>query len=409
MNSDIADLLFEINKEILDKVEKTQYVTSITRDKDNLIVKRRFDEDIQIEMPLEIRGLDGIDGIDGKDGIDGLDGKKGDKGEKGDNGKDGKDGKDGVNGKDGKDGKDGKNGKNGKDGVDGKDGADVVDAQINNNGRLIITTNEKTIDAGLVRRISVGRTGGGGGEKEKGYTSTRPIVEDIGGITKGMTFKNVSNQEMWDLLLHGSSSPSFSYFVISGLTTREIGDTIQGNYLVQWLIQNTTLLEPDSISIYYDNMVELLASNLPNTSSHNIEIPAIRFNNPGTATFSIQAFNTSLTIFRRTFDVKFMHRVYVGESDIEEIDETHVKNLRLKPLKENINGEYDMLAGEYKWFCYPFSWGERTRFKDADTGFDVEMNDPDFVQVTNEFGVTTLYSCYRTFYKLGGAISVSIE
>lgn len=103
-------------------------------------------------------GSDGADGSDGKDGQDGKDGK---------DGKDGEDGKDGLTpyigsngnwwigttdtgikaaGTDGSDGKDGANGKNGTNGKDGADGVGIADIKLNENGELIVTLTDSTVN-----------------------------------------------------------------------------------------------------------------------------------------------------------------------------------------------------------------------------------------------------------------------
>lgn len=88
--------------------------------------------DIKIKTPKD--GKDGKNGADGKDGRNGIDGK------------------DGVNGKDGKNGLNGKDGKDGRDGIDGNDGVGIKDANINEEGELIITlTNNKKINCGVAR------------------------------------------------------------------------------------------------------------------------------------------------------------------------------------------------------------------------------------------------------------------
>lgn len=106
-----------------------------------------------------LNSLTGANGTNGADGTDGKNGKSAyeiacDNGfvgsveewllslQFGEKGADGKDGVNGINGKDGK---------NGRDGVDGKDGLGIVNAHINDRGRLIITlSNGESIDAGYV-------------------------------------------------------------------------------------------------------------------------------------------------------------------------------------------------------------------------------------------------------------------
>ncbi len=104
-------------------------------------------------------GPQGERGTDGKDGRNGIDGKNGRDGVDGKDGKDGRDGLDGIQGpqgpkgQDGKDGKDGKNGKNGKNGKDGKDGVGIKTIKVQNYHLIVVLTNGKRIDLGLIRGI----------------------------------------------------------------------------------------------------------------------------------------------------------------------------------------------------------------------------------------------------------------
>ena len=113
--------------------------------------------------------------------------------------------------------------------------------------------------------------------------------------------------------------------------------------------------------------------------------------------------------FSKTFSIQFLYKIYAGESELEDLESSDITSLRYSALKDNINGEYDMEAGDYKWFCYPTGYGQRTKFFDLNTGFDVEMDTYRIVELTNAYGVITNYYCYRTYYKLAGTITVGIR
>ncbi|MFR3310248.1 MAG: hypothetical protein ACLTTQ_06635 [Christensenellales bacterium] len=87
----------------------------------------------------------GEKGDTGKDGQQGEKGDKGDKGDPGDAGTPGQNGKNGTNGAGGASGADGKNGK------DGKDGIGIAKAEINADGKLVLTyTDGKAVNLGKV-------------------------------------------------------------------------------------------------------------------------------------------------------------------------------------------------------------------------------------------------------------------
>lgn len=434
-----TELLLILNA-ILGKVDDLDYVVDIKRvDSESLSFKYKSGKSSLIRISDFVKhgvdgkegaqgpkGKDGINGKDGKDGsngkdgkngVNGKDGRDGNNGENGSNGKngidgvdgiDGEDGKDGTNGRDGQDGKDGKDGEDGKDGAEGKRGNGIKDIRINQAGKLIISTDDKVYDLGVIKKF----TGGGGGFEEFRYTNSLPMPNDVGGIPAGTTFERVKLKDLWTKLLYAYDDPVFSLFDIPSLPVEmEVGQVIPpGLYESVWQIDNTEMLKEDSIKIDYVNGVLNLANNLPNTGSYDLVLPEITFDTPVVIKFKIEAMNTMEEILFKDKDIKVKHRIYLGESFSSVlINSDSVKDLRFTSLADNINGEYEMLGGGYKWFCYPSSWGDRNHFYDVNTGLSIPMAAPILVNVTNDFGLDVMYKAYRTFNTLGGNIEIGIK
>ena len=305
-----------------------------------------------------------------------------------------------------------KNGRDGKDGKKGKDGNGILNAKLNDAGHLIIETNEKTFDLGLIqkKRRSGGMILANSGGSEFTYTNSTPMPNDVGGLLAGTTFNQMSLNELWTRLLYPYQFPLFTSFSIDLNPTYEVGEIITaGNYQTTWTIDNSEMLENHSISIKYVNSNTVLASNLPNAVPYSLAVPNITFSIPTEVVFNISALNTTGTTFATDFRINFMNRIFIGESNLDTLTEQDVKDLRLSELSGNINGEYEMLAGGYKWFCYPTSMGTRENFYDVNTSFPVAMNNVVIINITNDFGVATDYYCYRTFNMLGGNITIGIS
>lgn len=304
-----------------------------------------------------------------------------------------------------------KNGKDGKNGANGKDGNGILNAKLNDAGHLIIETNEKTFDLGLIqkKRRSGGMILASTGGSNFTYTNSTPMPVDVGGLLAGTTFNQMGLNELWTRLLYPYQFPEFTAFNINISTSYEVGNTIAANnYQTTWTIDNLEMLKPNSISIAYANTNTTLANNLANVVPYSLAIPNITFTIPTEVIFRISALNTTEIAFTRDFTVNFMQRVYIGESNLDTLTEVDVKDLRLSELSSNINGEYQMLAGGYKWFCYPVAMGTRSNFYDVNTNFPIAMNNPQTISITNDFGVIADYYCYRTFNMLGGAIEIGI-
>lgn len=407
--------LAELNKAIVDKFDSTDLVTSISRDQDDIVVKYKDNREVKINVPLEIKGLDGEQGMRGIQGERGDQGERGPIGPVGPKGERGPKGDKGDKGEAGEVGPMGPRGPKGDKGDRGEQGVSIDDVAIDNQGHLIMTLSDnREIDAGVVRRFNLGKRSGGGNDnnyKEFTYTNSLPMPTPVGGFPAGTTFDKMTLQEIFNGLLYSSGLPAFTSFSIIGLHDLEVGDSIQEiDRLAQWTTTSAALIVPNSISIEYDNMSQVLAENLPNSGSEIITIPEISFSTLNTARFSIHATDTSGGTISKDFAVRFLYRIYVGNSQLESLDELGVKTLSQSELSDTINGTYTFEPSDgYKWFCYPAVLGERANFLNLDTSLDVNMDDPMLVNVTNDFGVSMFYYCYRTYYKLHGSIKIQVS
>lgn len=423
MKIDTESLLLAVNEILVDRLDEQEYITSISVDGYDLIIIYNTGKRSTVNIPFKniepIKGEKGDPGPVGAKGDSGEIGPQGNKGEKGDPGPAGVKGDRGAKGEKGSQGDvgpaglKGDPGEKGEQGLQGERGNGIVNIKIDQRGHLIITTDDKVYDLGIIKGKII--YGGGGGEgsniEEFAYTNSLPMPFAVGGFPQGTIFDNMNLKDLWTGLLYGVANPIFTSFIIQDIDTiLEVGDTIPvGDYTTTWEIVNDALLKPDSIDIKFINDDLLLADNLPNVVPYNLRVPQLSFNSPIILTFRIEATSTTNDIISRNFVVRFMDRIYIGESELTVLTENDVKGLRFTTLKENINGQYNLLEGGYKWICYPESMGTRDKFYDVDTKFQVAMNDLEIVTITNAFGVDQNYYCYRTFNKLGGALKIEVS
>ena len=254
---------------------------------------------------------------------------------------------------------------------------------------------------------AVYQTGGGGTET---YTNLTPTAVSIGGIPAGSTFDNMTMQEMWDALLYPYQTPIFSSFTSSMSTPIEVGGTIPaGSVTFLWNTTNSSNIAANSIKIDDITAGNTLASGLANTGTTAISISEITNVMATSHQWKITATNTKGAFLSRTLNVYWQWKIYYGESALTDLTETDVEALRVGTLAANVSGNYSFNAGEYKWICYPTSFGLKTTFKDASTNFDVAMQPALTKSITNSQGVSTNYYCHRTVNKLGGSITIAIS
>lgn len=254
---------------------------------------------------------------------------------------------------------------------------------------------------------AVYQTGGGGTET---YTNLTPTAVSIGGIPAGSTFDNMTMQEMWDALLYPYQTPIFSSFTSSMSTPIEVGSTIPaGSVTFLWNTTNSSNIAANSIKIDDITAGNTLASGLANTGTTAISISEITNVMATSHQWKITATNTKGVFLSRTLNVYWQWKIYYGESALTDLIEADVEALRVGTLAANVSGNYSFNAGEYKWICYPTSFGLKTTFKDASTNFDVAMQPALTKSITNSQGVATNYYCHRTVNKLGGSITIAIS
>ena len=254
---------------------------------------------------------------------------------------------------------------------------------------------------------TVYQNGGGGTET---YTNLTPTAVSIGGIPAGSTFDNMTMQEMWDALLYPYQAPVFSSFTSSMSTPIEVGGTIPaGSITFLWNTTNSSNIAANSIKIDDITAGNTIASGLANTGTTAISISEITNVMATSHQWKITATNTKGVFLSRTLNVYWQWKIYYGESALTDLIEADVEALRVGTLAANVSGNYSFNAGEYKWICYPTSFGLKTTFKDVNTNFDVAMQPALTKSITNSQGVSTNYYCHRTVNKLGGSITIAIS
>lgn len=295
----------------------------------------------------------------------------------------------------------------------GDRGNGVKSAEIDQLGDLIITTDERAINAG---RVSTRNFYGGVGLSSSdisnisAYTNSKPTLFDLGGLKKGSRFKNVDLRELFTKLLYGFEFPEFSSFSVSYNNTPisnkvEVGYTLQaGEYVFDWLITNPELLEEQSITIEQDGAV--LTEKLDNVPPVAIELEELKKDEPASVNFLISAFDTTGVSFTKSVTLSFLYRIYYGEytEDITDwvldTNANPLSILRAKELVGNILGEYYFQGVGYKWFCYPESLGENYVFYEISSDVALVFDEVKKITITNEYGLSINYNCYRTLHEI---------
>lgn len=246
------------------------------------------------------------------------------------------------------------------------------------------------------------------------YSNSDSVPVTIGGISAGSTFSSKTMSEMWTDLLYPYQAPSFSSFSSSGLIpTYELGQTIAvGSSSFSWAFNNISNVSANTVSIVQNiSPVTTIYGPGSNTSPTAITLTAIYSAGTSTTTtlYTISAKNTKGNIITTSISRSWRPKIYYGTSLITPLSVANIKGLANSPLASGFAGTYSFIAGNYKYFCYPSSFGTATSFKDSSNNLDVAMETLYVVSITNTYGVTANYNVHRTTNILGSAINIIIS
>jgi hypothetical protein len=305
----------------------------------------------------------------------------------------------------------------GKPGEKGDRGNGIIGAEINKQDHLIIKTDDKVIDAGelKIKRFY------GGVAPDISYTNTLPTPFKVGNMPKGTQFKNTDLRTLFTRLLYGYEFPVFSEFKVNGLEEDvEVGYKIlAGTYPTIFGISNPELLEKDTITIKKDGV--LLLERLPNVSPVDVTLLVDEsWETQAVISFEIMAYDTTGVSFNKYFSINFKHRIYYGEyhdditDGVTDPSFNPLNVLRATALISNIYDEYlfpdvPLGAAGYKWFCYPEALGDHHTFFALESDISLIMDDVRKIDITNEYGLTITYNCYRTINEISEQFIMGVK
>jgi hypothetical protein len=275
--------------------------------------------------------------------------------------------------------------------------------------------------------VTVNIPGGGAGGP---YGGASPTTLTVGGIPSGSPIFGLTYDQLWQDLLVPYIAPTFTSFIISGQTQSvEVGSTVSGLKSFAWAFSNPALVTANTMDILDVTGATTLASGISIVSPYSVSIGSITLTSPSTYSWRGRATNTQSTVFNSSnFTISWFWRKYYGTNASASLNETQIEALINNPLSNTLVGSYSFAAGDYKYFCWPDSFGSPTSgpfpngFISAGLGVSMasSIDDPFYsntqngwsyglVSVTNINGIATNYRVYRTLNTLGSTVIITVN
>lgn len=376
----LGDLLRDVKRSIIEEVDKKDPIISLDKNEDGLIVTKSSGNKFTIDLSHFNADMASI--------------AKGEKGEKGDRGERGLSIK-------------------GDRGEPGRAGNSIIDVRFDQRGHLIIETDDKTYDLGLLRS--------GGGTTTIVQQQGDGFVQLSGDIT-GTTVNGVTNtvlqpsDNVFDII---SQAPTYKYpeitdfFIEFPTNEYEIGDTIPNDlYALDFTDINPENIR-DAVYILKDIEEDITYPDEITETDREFNLSnAPSLSTPGYYQFELSNYNTKNELFSRLFLVSFVDKYYYGESAEDTMVPPDIATFDNKFTKVEKPEFTDFMfaegAGLYKWIYIPERFGNEYTFKDPITGIQFLMEQASDVTFDNMYGISTTYKAYRSVNKIAGEINLRV-
>lgn len=266
-----------------------------------------------------------------------------------------------------------------------------------------------------------------GADESNVYLGASPTNITVGGVPSGTALSGRTWQSIIEELLVEYLLPTFSAFSMSGeAVTVEVGTTISGSKTFLWTTTNSGNVQTNSIAVRDETNATDLATGLANDGSEPIVVTSVQKLIPASHTWRIRGTNTQAGTFTRDFIISWQWKKFHGTNASASLTEAQIEALT-GALSSSFAGTYSFAAGNYKFLCWPDTFGSPTAatgFKDTATNLAIAMADSTddaffsniqngwsygLVSVTNPNGQTINYRVYRSKNILGGSINIQVS
>lgn len=279
-------------------------------------------------------------------------------------------------------------------------------------------TQNVTVEELAIRGLQ-GPQGDPGPAGQGNLTDSTPVPVSIGGIAAGTTFDNVPLQDVLAELLYPYQTPAGSLSIQGQANPVEVGTTVTGSKVFSWSFSNPANIVAGSVVLKDGGTVLASGKDAIDTATVAINITT---STPNSHTWTVTGTDIKGHAISASVSITWQWENYHGVSALTTLDGSDIIGLSAA-LAGGFAGTYSLVAGNYKYLCFPASFGPASSFTDTATQLSVTMADATddafyantdnglsygAVTVTNNQGAATTYRVYRTRFKLGGSINIRV-
>ena len=242
--------------------------------------------------------------------------------------------------------------------------------------------------------------------KDFSYTDIVPLEDDFQGMSKNQTFNKIPISTMIHDIIHKYYKPVATF--LCGIPTyNELGSQFPTETLFTWIYQNSQNILIDAVSGMHIEILDstnggaiLFTTDNANSSElvalQNLTIPQVQV-------FRLQCYDIKGNLITKDITIYGVNPIYYGASNLESLADTDIL-LMIKTLINNWKTTYPIADSGYKYINIPVSTGTPVAFKDADTGFAIDMQSPIVITVN---GID--YNSYRSTNILHSSVNIIVS
>lgn len=240
------------------------------------------------------------------------------------------------------------------------------------------------------------------------YTNPKRVPINVGGVSVGTTFDNVSYTDVFNKLFYPYQNPSISSFTTANKVNYKLGEPTSNVINVSWNTNNKENIKDGSVKFIFNGVDITNGVVYPKQGNASLNITPVTKTNQQAVTLVMEITDINNKKYNKTITFTWLNCIYYGNRTTTSITGNDAKSMN-KLDANSANRDYNYPGGGYKYLCIPRNWSIPNKFVDPSTNFDVPMENIGVISITNNFNVAQEYNVFKSTNVLNGAITIRVK